>query len=89
MTSLKLALAAFRATRKTGIPADCMPSDAPATEEYSYAWGGVVWCIRCERGRYVYSWTHPANQDAATLEEAERLLFDMAFEGSSPTKRGA
>jgi hypothetical protein len=70
-------LAAFRATRKTGIHADYSPSDDHATEEYSYDWDGMIWCIRCERGRYVYSWTHPCNEDASTLASAESALFDM------------
>lgn len=76
----QLELAAFRATRKSGIHPGYCPSDEPATEEFTYEWGGCLWCIRCERGRYVYSWIHPRNQDAATLEQAERLLFDMARE---------
>jgi hypothetical protein len=74
-----LKLEAFRATRKAGIRADYLPSDEPATEEYSYDWNGMAWCIRCERGRYVYSWSHPCNEDAPTLAEAERRLLDMAI----------
>jgi hypothetical protein len=72
-------LAAFRATRKAGIHDDCCPSDEPATEEYSYDWNGMLWCIRCERGRYVYLWTYPCNEDAPTLAEAERALLAMAI----------
>jgi hypothetical protein len=73
-------LALFRATRKEGIDPEHLPSDADSTEEYSYFWNGAVWCIRCEDERYVYSWTHAYKEDADTLEEAERLLLDMARE---------
>lgn len=66
----------FRATRKAGILAEYAPSDAPATEEYSYDWRGMIWCIRCEDGRYVFDWRHPSNDDRATLAEAEAALLD-------------
>jgi hypothetical protein len=68
-------LAAFVATRQAGIDPALSPSDAPATEEYTYNWAGMTWCIRCEAGRYVFDWRHPAYQDRPTLAEAEAALF--------------
>jgi hypothetical protein len=79
MNLTQQALATFRATRKSGIESELLPSDEPASEEYSYQWGGMTWVIRCEHGRYVYTWMHPCNEDAPTLAEAENLLLEWAI----------
>lgn len=73
-----LNLEAFRATRSTTrvLPDDYLPSDAPATETYSYDWDGQIWWVRREGGEYVFSWTHPCNEARPTLAEAEAALFD-------------
>ena len=71
----------FRATRRAppaDLDPDMIPSDAPATEEYVYDCAGMVWFIRCEEGRYYFSWCHPSGQYRATLADAEAALFEMA-----------
>jgi hypothetical protein len=80
-----MTLAEFRATRHAPPPdidPNFIPSDAPATEEYVYDAGDMIWWVRCEAGRYYFSWTHPAGEYRATLAEAEEALFaDLEAEG--------
>jgi hypothetical protein len=81
---LPAAFADFLATRSTADVADeprqpheaSVPSDAPATEEYSYEWEGEIRWIRCEDGEYVFEWSHPVTRLSPTLAEAEAALFD-------------
>jgi hypothetical protein len=73
----RVSLEQFRATRSTTRNVDDLyPSNAPASEVYSYDWDGQIWWIRCEGGEYVFSWTHPCNEARPTLAEAEAALFD-------------
>ena len=68
----------FRATRSTArvVPEGLRPSDAPASEEYTYEWGGGLWWIRREAEGFVFSWVHPCNEFRPTLAEAEAALLD-------------
>lgn len=73
-----MSLREFRATRSTtrAIPDELRPSDAPASEEYSYEWLGGIWWIRCEApGRYVFDWTHPCEEWRPNLAKAESALW--------------